>query len=185
MWLVVSAGVVLAVSIVYVYNSLVKLKVRAENAWSDIDVQLKRRHELIPNLMEAVKGYAAHEQGVLNEVARLRAGALGASGPAESGAAEASLAGAVKSVFAVAEAYPELRADGNFRQLQTQLADIENNIQYARRYFNAVVRDMNTAVARVPSNIVAGLFGFRRMAYFQAEQDAREAVKVDMGAGRT
>lgn len=169
--------------LVVIYNRLVGLRVRARNAWADIDVQLKRRHDLVPNLVEVVRGYAEHEKAIFEDVARLRAEALQSGGPAGSEGPEARLQSGIRSLFAVAENYPQLRADQNFRKLQSQLADVENNIQYARRYYNAVVRDMNTSVEVVPSNIVAGLFGFRRLEYFQVADDERAPVNVQMSSG--
>lgn len=175
------AAIVLAWG-VGIYNRLVSLRVRARNAWSDVDVQLKRRYDLVPNLVATVQGYASHEKAIFEDVARLRAEAMGASGPADSDQPDARLAEGIKTLFAVAENYPDLRADQNFRKLQDQLSDVENNIQYARRYYNAVVRDMNTSIEVVPNNMVASLFGFRRMEYFQAGESERGAVHVDLSA---
>lgn len=163
-----------------IYNRLVGLRVRAANSWADIDVQLKRRHDLVPNLVAAVQGYASHEKAIFEDVARLRSEAVASRGPAGSEASEAGLSGAISSLFAIAENYPDLRADQNFRQLQAQLAEVENNIQHARRYYNAVVRDMNTATETVPSNLIAGLFGFGRLDYFQASDAERDPVAVDL-----
>ena len=171
---------VLVVAVAYAYNRLISLRVRARNAWADIDVQLKRRHDLVPNLVEAVKGYAAHEKGIFEDVARLRSEAISAPGPSGEGA-ELQLGSAIRSLFAIAENYPALKADANFRTLQEQLAEVENTIQYARRYYNAVVRDMNTAVQMFPMNIVAAVFGFTTLQYFQVAEDEREPVKVDFG----
>lgn len=165
---------------VWVYNKLVSLRVRASNAWADIDVQLKRRHDLVPNLITTVQGYASHEKAILEDVARLRSEAINSSGPANSDKPEANLSSAIKTIFAIAENYPDLRADQSFRKLQDQLAEIENNIQYARRYYNAVVRDMNTCVQSIPANIVASMSGFSRLQYFQAGDDERNAVMVDI-----
>jgi len=165
-----------------IYNRLVSLRVRARNAWSDVDVQLKRRYDLVPNLVATVQGYASHEKAIFEDVARLRAEAMGASGPADSDQPDARLAEGIETLFAVAENYPDLRADQNFRKLQDQLSDVENNIQYARRYYNAVVRDINTSIEVVPNNMVASLFGFRRMEYFQAAESERGAVHVDLSA---
>lgn len=161
------------------YNSLVQLRVRADSAWSDIDVQLKRRHDLIPNLVETVKGYAAHEKGTFENVAKFRSMAMQATTPADKAQAETQLSGALKSLFAVAESYPQLRASEQFTSLQGSLNSIEDNIQNARRYYNAVVRDFNTRVQSFPSNIVAGMFGFHARQFFEMENAAdRENVAV-------
>ncbi|HEY6251586.1 MAG TPA: LemA family protein [Candidatus Angelobacter sp.] len=161
------------------YNSLVQLRVRAESAWSDIDVQLKRRHDLIPNLVETVKGYAAHEKGTFENVAKFRSMAMQATSPADKAQAEGQLTGALKSLFAVAESYPQLQASQEFTELQNSLNSIEDNIQNARRYYNAVVRDYNTRVQSFPANIVAGMFGFQARQFFEMESAAdRENVAV-------
>jgi LemA protein len=161
------------------YNSLVQLRVRADSAWSDIDVQLKRRHDLIPNLVETVKGYAAHEKGTFENVAKFRSMAMQATTPADKAQAETQLTGALKSLFAVAESYPELRASEQFTALQGSLNSIEDNIQNARRYYNAVVRDFNTRVQSFPINIIAGIFGFHTRQFFEMENAAdRENVAV-------
>jgi LemA protein len=174
--------VVLAIVIIGVvlYNSLASLRVRADAAWADIDAQLKRRYDLIPNLVETVKGYASHEKGVFERVTELRSQAISAQGPAQQGQVENMLTQALRSVFAVAENYPELRASENFGQLQGTLSEIEDKIQAARRYYNAVVRDYNTKVHVVPSSLIAKMFGFKEREYFELESPAeREAPKVD------
>ena len=166
---------------VIIYNGLVRLNVQSENAWSDIDVQLKRRHDLIPNVVETVKGYAAHEKGTLEAVvnARARAVSVQAAGPAERGAAEGALTTALRGLFALAESYPQLRATENFAQLQSTLAQIEDAVQNARRYYNAVVRDLNTRVQQFPSNLVAGMFGFKNREFFEIPDAAqRETPQV-------
>jgi LemA protein len=161
------------------YNSLVQLRVRADSAWSDIDVQLKRRHDLIPNLVETVKGYAAHEKGTFENIAKFRSQAMQATTPADKAQAEGQLTGALKSLFAVAENYPELKASEQFTGLQNSLNSIEDNIQNARRYYNAVVRDFNTRVQSFPTNIIAGMFGFHARQFFEMETPAdRENVAV-------
>jgi len=161
------------------YNSLVQLRVRTESSWSDIDVQLKRRHDLIPNLVETVKGYAAHEKGTFENIAKYRSMAMQATSPADRAQAEGQLSTALKSLFAVAENYPQLQASQEFTQLQGSLNSIEDNIQNARRYYNAVVRDYNTRVQSFPSNIVAGMFGFHARQFFEMETPAdRENVAV-------
>jgi LemA protein len=180
MWVLISIASLLVVYIAVTYNSFVSLRNRARNAWADIDVELKRRHDLVPNLVAAVQGYAAHEKGVFEDVSNLRARAMALDKADDRGAAEADLSGAIKSIFAVAESYPQLRADQNFRNLQSQLAEIEDHIQYARRYYNAVVRDINTKREVFPSNLIGSLFGFERLPYFQVEDDDRNPVDVRM-----
>lgn len=178
----VVVGIVVVLALLYVggvYNRLVGLRVRSENAWSDIDVQLKRRHDLIPNLVETVKGYAAHEKDTLDAVVRARDAALQAAGPAAQGRAEGELAGALRQLFALAESYPQLRAVESFTSLQTSLQQIEDAVQSARRYYNAVVRDLNTAIQRFPSNIVAGMFGFVPREFFEISEPERETPKVE------
>jgi LemA protein len=170
--------IALAVLTLIIYNGLVQLKVRAEGAWSDIDVQLKRRHDLVPNLVETVKGYATHEKGTLEAVIDARSRAMNAQGPAARAEAENMLSGALKSLFALAESYPQLRASENFGQLQGSLAAIEDAIQNARRYYNAVVRDLNTRVLQFPSNIVARAFGFREREFFEIGEAERSAPRV-------
>jgi LemA protein len=161
------------------YNSLVGLRVRADSAWSDIDIQLKRRHDLIPNLVETVKGYAGHEKSTFENVTKYRSMAMQATGPADRAEAEGQLSMALKSLFAVAENYPQLRASENFTALQKSLAEIEDNLQNARRYYNAVVRDLNTTIQSFPSNLVAGMFGFQPRAFFELGSAAeREAPAV-------
>ncbi len=161
------------------YNSLVQLRVRADSAWSDIDVQLKRRHDLIPNLVETVKGYAAHEKGTFENIAKFRSMAMQATSPADKAQAEGQLTGALKSLFAVAENYPQLQASQEFTALQGSLNSVEDNIQNARRYYNAVVRDYNTRVQSFPTNILAGMFGFSVRQFFEMENAAdRENVAV-------
>jgi LemA protein len=171
---------VVAVAVVAVYNGLVKLNVQADNAWSDIDVQLKRRHDLIPNVVETVKGYAGHERQTLEAVvnARSRAVSVQGAGPAERGQAEGMLTTALRGLFALAEAYPQLRATENFAQLQATLAQIEDAIQNARRYYNAVVRDLNTKVQQFPSNLVASTFGFKNREFFEIPDAQRETPGV-------
>jgi LemA protein len=178
--LVGGAAILLVMAVVGIYNSLVGLNVKAENAWSDIDVQLKRRYDLIPNVVETVKGYAAHERQTLEAVvnARSRAVSVQNAGPAERSQAEGALTSALRGLFALAEAYPQLRAAENFGQLQATLADIENAIQNARRYYNAVVRDLNTRVQQFPSNLVAGLFGFRNREFFEVPDTQKETPQV-------
>jgi LemA protein len=170
--------VVIALLLIGMYNSLVQLRVRADNAWSDIDIQLKRRHDLIPNLVETVKGYAAHEKGTFEDIAKYRTMAMQATTPADKAAAENQLTGALKTLFAVAEAYPELKASTNFSQLQASLSQTEDTIQNARRYYNAVVRDLNTKIQSFPTNILAGMFGFSQRQFFETTDADREPVAV-------
>ena len=177
---VIAVGLVLY--LMTAYNGLVRLKVQCDNAWSDIDVQLKRRYDLIPNIVETVKGYAAHEKGTLEAVVAARNQAMSAQGPAAKGEAEGLLTGALRQVFALAEAYPQLRAVESFTQLQGTLSEIEDTLQNARRYYNAVVRDFNTMIEQFPSNIVAGMGHFKEREFFQISAPAeREAPKVSFG----
>jgi LemA protein len=169
---------VLVVLVSVMYNSLVRLRVGCDSAWSDIDVQLKRRHDLIPNLVETVKGYAAHEKGTFENIARLRSQAMQTTAPAEKAIVENQLSGALRSLFAVAENYPELKASEEFTQLQRSLSQTEDSIQNARRLYNAVVRDMNTKVESLPTNILAGMFGFHPRQFFEAEAADRQPVAV-------
>jgi len=171
-------GLALAVGIwvAFVYNGFVKLRVLAENAWADVDVQLKRRHDLIPNLVEAVRGHAGFERGTLEDVVRARARAMTAEGPAARGVAETGLTGALGRLFVLAESYPELRAAASYGRLQGALVAVEDALQNARRYYNAVVRDFNTAIERFPSNLVAQLFGYGRREYFHLETSAEGEV---------
>jgi len=179
MWIVLIIVAVLFIFAISIYNGLVRLKVQCENAWSDIDVQLKRRYDLIPNVVETVKGYAAHEKGTLEAVVNARSRAMSAQGPAAKGEAEGILAGALKNLFALAEAYPQLRAVETFSQLQQTLAQLEDTVQNARRYYNAVVRDLNTKIEQFPSNIIAGMFNFKPREFFEITAVAeREVPKV-------
>jgi LemA protein len=179
---VVVVLVLLVFIIVGIYNSLVGLKVQCDNAWSDIDVQLKRRYDLIPNLVETVKGYAAHEKGTLEDVVAARNRAMSSEGPAAKAEAEGALTSALRQVFALAEAYPQLRAVESFTQLQNTLNQIEDSVQNARRYYNAVVRDLNTKIAQFPSNIIAGMFNFKPREFFEISAPAeRDVPKVSFG----
>src|SRR5450432_2057073 len=160
------------------YNSLVQLRVRADSAWSDIDIQLKRRHDLIPNLVETAKGYAAHEKGTFENIAKFRSQAMQATTPEDKAVAENQLTGALKSLFAVAENYPELKASEQFTQLQQALSQTEDAIQNSRRYYNAVVRDLNTKIQSFPTNILAGMFNFTARQFFETTEADREPVQV-------
>jgi LemA protein len=177
-WIVLAVLVLICIFLIGMYNSLVQLRVRSDSAWSDIDVQLKRRHDLIPNLVETVKGYAAHEKGTFENIAKFRSMAMQATGPVDKAAAENQLTGALKSLFAVAENYPQLQASQEFTQLQNSLSEIEDAIQNARRYYNAVVRDLNTKIQSFPTNILAGMFGFQQKQFFEAAAGDREPVAV-------
>ena len=166
---------------IFSYNRLVTMVNRAKEAWADIDVQLKRRYDLIPNLVNTVKGYATHESAAFENVSKARAAAMGAQSLADKGQAETNLAGALKSVFAIAEAYPELKANQNFLALQTELTNTEDKIQAARRFYNGNVRDLNTTVQAFPGNVIASTFHFSQMEFFQldaADAAAREPVEV-------
>ena len=181
-WLIVLAiVVVIAAFLILTYNRLVTLRQRVNEAFSDIDVQLKRRHDLIPNLIETVKGYAAHERGVFDEVTKARAGAIaaGSQGPHERAQAENVLTGALRSLFAVAEAYPQLQAVQEFKDLSENLRDTEDKIQFSRRFYNGQVRDYNTALQTFPTVAIAGTLGFKPSEYFEVEEPAdREVPKV-------
>ncbi|OHA89373.1 MAG: hypothetical protein A2741_01810 [Candidatus Zambryskibacteria bacterium RIFCSPHIGHO2_01_FULL_43_27] len=173
--------ILLVVWVVLLYNNFVRLVTRTKEAWADIDVQLKRRYDLIPNLVNTVKGYATHETQAFENVTKARSAAMGAQSVAEHGKAENMLTGALKSLFAVAEAYPDLKANQNFAELQRELSDTENKIQAARRFYNANVRDLNIGVSSFPGNIIAGTFKFARMEFFElaeGEAAARNPVEV-------
>jgi LemA protein len=171
--------VIIAIFVISIYNGLVRLKVTCDNAWADIDVQLKRRYDLIPNLVETVKGYAAHEKGTLEAVINARNRAMTATSPADKAQAENMLSGTLKSLFALSEAYPQLRAIESFTSLQNSLTQIEDTVQNARRYYNAVVRDLNTKIQQFPSNIFANMLGFKPREFFEVSAPAeREAPKV-------
>ena len=180
MLIVLVAVVVLVAGYVVLYNRLVSLRVRGQNAWSDIDVQLKRRADLVPNLVSTVKGYAAHERGTLEAVTQARTGAVAAqsAGPAVRAQAEAQLTTALRGLTVAVEAYPDLQASAGFRDLQAQLATIEEAIGNSRRYYNAVVRDLNTAISTIPSKYVAGPMGYHELEFFEASAGDRELPKV-------
>lgn len=170
--------VLLLVFVVITYNGLVRRRNQVDNAWGQVDVQLTRRYELIPNLVETVKGYARHEQSTLEQVTRARAQALSAQGPAEQAAADNALTGALKSLFAVSEAYPDLKASDNFRELQEELANTEDRTAYARQYYNDAVLSYNNAVHTIPTVFIAGPLGFRQREFFRAEGGAQGPVTV-------
>ena len=180
LWVVIVLGFLaaLVVALVLLYNRLVTLRNRVENAWAQVDVQLRRRYDLIPNLVETVKGYASHERETFEAVTQARSGAQQAQGPAEQSAAEGILGQALGRLFAVAEDYPELQADENFRQLQDELAETENKIAVSRQVYNDTVLTYNTAIQTFPGLLVAGPFGFARKDFFELEGEAREAPRV-------
>lgn len=180
-WVLFGVLVLAGVWVIAVYNRFVRMVMRVKEAWADIDVQLKRRYDLIPNLVETVKGYAAHEKTAFENVTAARARAMDAGGIEEKGKAENMLSGALKSLFAVAEAYPDLKANQNFLELQRELSDTENKIQSARRFYNGNVRDLNTAVSSFPGNVIAEMFRFEEREFFElegADEAARQPVKV-------
>jgi LemA protein len=178
--IVVAVAVIVAllavVAAISIYNQLVALAVRADGAWSDIDVQLKRRHDLIPNVVETVKGYTAYEKETFEAVVAARAKAMGAQGAKDAAAAEDMLSGALKSLFALSESYPQLRASEQFSHLQQQLAAIEESLQGARRYYNATVRELNTAIRSFPTNLLAGPAGASKREFFEVSNEAERAV---------
>jgi LemA protein len=180
-YLLVGVIIILAVWVIFAYNHFISLINNAKEAWSDIDVQLKRRYDLIPNLVNTVKGYATHESATFENVTKARTAAMGASNIAEKGKAENMLSGALKSVFALAEAYPDLKANQNFLSLQTELSDTENKIQASRRFYNGNVRDLNIAIEAFPGNVIAGRFHFAKMELFaldESEAAAKQPVEV-------
>lgn len=180
-WIIVIAVVVVLVGgLVVTYNSLVRWRNKVDNSWKQIDVQLKRRHDLIPNLVEVVKDYMSYEQEVLQNVTKARAQAMQAQGPADAAKAENMLTETLKSLFAVAESYPELKANQNVSQLQEELTSTENKIAFARQLYNDVVMAYNNKIQTVPSNIVASVFGFRAREYFEAPEEEKEPVAVDL-----
>lgn len=181
LWVVIGLVVVVLLFVWATYNSLVKTNVRAEEAWSDITVQMKRRFDLIPNLVKTVKGYAKHEAQTLEKVTKQRANAIGGS-VEETAQTENMISGALKSLFAVAESYPDLKANQNFLQLQDELVDTEDKIQAARRFYNGAVRSLNTKVQMFPTNIFANMLGFKKREFFEVENQAEveKAVDVDL-----
>ena len=170
--------VLLGLIFMAMYNKLVRLRNRIENAWAQIDVQLQRRNDLIPNLVETVKGYAAHEKGVLEGVTQARSAVMNAKGPAETAAADNMLTGALKSLFAVSEAYPDLKANQNFLALQEELSGTEGKVAYARQFYNDEVRSYNTSIQSFPTVVLANMFGFKQREYYEADDAARGPVQV-------
>lgn len=176
-WIILGVVVLGAIFLIATYNGLVKLKVRVDEAWSDISVQLKRRYDLIPNLVNTVQGYAKHESSVFQNVTEARSNALNAQGPEQSAKAENMLSGALKSLFAVAEAYPDLKANENFKQLQLELVDTEDKIQASRRFYNGSVRELNTKIQVFPNNVFAGMLGFKAREFFEVDEAEQAAVE--------
>lgn len=170
---------ILVLWLIGVFNGLVRLKNRVDEAWSDIDVQLKRRYDLIPNLVSTVKGYAAHEKELFEKVTQARTAAMGASTPHDKEQAENMLSGTLKSLFAVAESYPDLKANQNFLELQRELTDTEDKIQASRRFYNSNVRDFNTKIEVFPNNMIAGMLNFTKREFFEADASGKEPVKVE------
>lgn len=177
-WIILGAIVVIALFLVVLYNRLVGLRQVVNQAWSDISVQLKQRHDLVPNLVETVKGYAGHERATLEAVVNARNAAVAANGPQSQAAAENMLTGALRQLFALSEAYPDLKANQNFLQLQAELSDLENKIAASRRFFNNAVQEYNTAIQQFPAVLIAGSFGFTERTFFELEESERAAVQA-------
>ena len=180
MWIFIGIIAIVVVAIIFVYNGLIRSKNRVDEAWSDIEVQLKRRYDLIPNLVNTVKGFAAQESGVLERVTEARTRAMGAQTPEESAKDENMLSGTLKSLFAVSENYPDLKSNANFMQLQSDLTDTENKIQASRRFYNGNVRDFNTKVEVFPTNLFASMLGFSKRAFFDIDDNGPEAQNVEV-----
>jgi LemA protein len=176
MWIILGVIAVIVIALIAIYNGLVHSKVRVDEAWSDITVQLKRRYDLIPNLVETVKGYAGHEKSVFEEVTAARSNAMNAQGPKEKAQAENMITGALKSLFAVSEAYPDLKANENFKALQDELVDTEDKIQASRRFYNGAARDLNIKIKTFPNIIFAGPLGFSEREFFEVSEGEAEAV---------
>lgn len=179
-WVILAIVVVIALWLMGVYNSLIKSRNRVDEAWSDIEVQLKRRYDLIPNLVNTVKGYAKHEEGVFTKVTDARTRAMGAQTPEDRLAAENVLSGTLKSLFAVAENYPQLKANENFLRLQSDLTDTEDKIQASRRFYNGNVRDFNTKLQVFPTNLIANMFGFTAKTFFDIDEKGPEGQPVNV-----
>ena len=182
-WIIVGIVVLLVIFLIATYNRLVRLRNRTEAGWSQIDVQLKRRHDLIPNLVETVRGYATHESGTFEAVTKARQQAVGAKGVEESAQAENMLTQTLRQLFAVAEAYPDLKANQNFLALQEELSGTEGRIAFARQFYNEQVLAYDNAIETFPTNTIAGMFNFEPKPYFEAEETSREAPRVDFGQG--
>lgn len=180
MYIALGIVVALILYLVFKYNGFITLRNRTQEAWADIDVQLKRRYDLIPNLVNTVKGYAAHESSAFEKVTEARSRAMQAGTMAEKGEADQALTGTLKSLFAISEAYPELKANTNFLQLQSELSDTENKIQAARRFYNGNVRDFNTGIQVFPGNLIASMFKFKALEFFELEQESAEKNPVEV-----
>ena len=177
-WILIGVIVVIALFLIVIYNRLVSLRQVVGQSWSDISVQLKQRHDLVPNLVETVKGYAAHERGTLEAVTQARNAAVSASGPQAQVAAENMLSGALRQLFALSEAYPDLKASKNFQQLQSDLSDLENKIAASRRFFNNAVQEYNAATQQFPAVLIAGPMGFAQRTFFELDEGERAAVNT-------
>ena len=177
-WIVLGVIVVLVLWMIMIYNQLVAMRQRVGQSFADVDVQLKQRHDLIPNLVETVKGYAAHERGTLEEVVKARNAAMTAQGPAQQAAAENMLSGALRQLFALSEAYPDLKANQNFQQLQTEIADIENKIAASRRFFNNAVQEYNTGIQQFPAALFAATLGFSQRTFFDVGEERAVVEKA-------
>ena len=177
-WIVLGVIVVLVLWIIMIYNQLVAMRQRVGQAFADVDVQLKQRHDLIPNLVETVKGYAAHERGTLEEVVKARNAAMTAQGPAQQAAAENMLSGALRQLFALSEAYPDLKANQNFQQLQSELSDIESKLASARRFFNNAVQEYNTGIQQFPAALFAASLGFSQRTFFDVGEERAVVEKA-------
>jgi LemA protein len=182
-WIIIGVVALLVIMLIFTYNRLVRLRNRIEAAWAQIDVQLKRRHDLIPNLVETVKGYAAHERETFENVTKARQQAVAASGVEGQAQAENMLTQALRQLFAVAEAYPDLKANQNFLALQEELTGTESRIAFSRQFYNEQVLSYDNAIESFPTNVIAGAFNFEAKPYFEAEEQSREAVRVDFGQG--
>ncbi|QQS22652.1 LemA family protein [bacterium] len=180
MWIFLGIIAIAVIAIIFVYNSLIRSRNRVDEAWADIEVQLKRRYDLIPNLVNTVKGFAAQESGVLERVTEARTRAMGAHNPAEQAQDENMLSSTLKSLFAVAENYPDLKSNQNFAQLQADLTDTENKIQAARRFYNGNVRDFNTKIEVFPTNLFASMLGFTKRAFFDIDDNGPESQNVEV-----
>ena len=183
LWIVLGIVLLLVLWAIYAFNRLVTYRNRADEGWSQIDVQLRRRYDLIPNLVETVKGYAAHERELFEDVAQARAAAMGATGAAEQASAENAITSGLRRLLAVAENYPDLKASANFLALQEELTGTESKIAYARQYYNEQVRLLNTRIQSFPSSVIANAFGFDRREFFDIEDEARGPVEVSLGRG--
>ncbi len=177
-WIFIGIVVLVALFAIVIYNRMVGLNQRADQAFADVDVQLKQRHDLVPNLVETVKGYAGHERATLDAVVQARNAATAAHGPAAQGAAEGALTAALGKLFALAEAYPDLKANTNFLELQRELADVENKIAAARRFFNNAIQEFNTAIQQIPGNFIAPMGGFKRREFFEIPDSSRPALEA-------